>query len=123
MSGGERQHLLHRLHMTANPDNMWDANTQIQNVMFVSPDRKFAWLFRIDPQGNVFPSGGTCPSDHNCHLYIHNVSACKTVNECLQSFAIDVADNGSGFQVLNSIGKLIDPEQAHVQTVVLKSKT
>ena len=122
MSGGERQHLLHRLHMTANPDNMWDANTQIQNVMFVSPDRKFAWLFRIDPQGNVFPSGGTCPSDHNCHLYIHNVEACRTVSACLTGFGIHI-DQCSGFEVLNSIGEPIDPNTAHVQTVVLKSKT
>ena len=117
------KHLLNQLYTTANPDNMWDANTQIQNVMFVSPDRQFAWLFRIEPQGNVFPSSGRCPSDHNCHLYIKNVSACETVSACLQNFGIDTEDKRSDFQVLNSIGEPIHPATAHVQTVVLKSKT
>ena len=121
MSGGQMTDLLHRLQMTVSTNNKWDANTQIQNVMFVSPDRQFAWLFRISPQGRVFPSSGTCPSDHNCHLYIHNVSACQTVSECLTGFGIRV-DQWSDFQVLNSIGEPIHPATAHVQTVVLKSK-
>ena len=122
MSDGQMTDLLHRLQMTVSTNNKWDANTQIQNVMFVSPDRQFAWLFRIEAQGNVFPSSGTCPSDHNCHLYIHNVEACRTVSACLTGFGIHI-DNLSGFEVLNSIGEPIDPNTAHVQTVVLKSKT
>jgi hypothetical protein len=114
--------LLHQLNMTINPDNTWNANTQIQDVMFVSPDRKFAWLFRISPQEQVFPSNGTHFQYFNCHLYIHDVSQFHTVSECLQSFGI-IQDTDSAFQVINIIGELIiDPTQAPIQTVCLTSK-
>ncbi len=114
--------LLHQLNRTINPDNTWDANTQIQDVMFVSPDRKFAWLFRIPPREQVFPSNGTHLDYYNCNLYIHDVSEFHTVSECLQSFGI-IQNRYSDFQVINIIGELIiDPTQAPVQTVCLTSK-
>ncbi len=114
--------LLHKLNMTINPDNTWDANTQIQDVMFVSPDRKFAWLFRIPSQEQIFPSNGAHLQYYNCNLYIHDVSDFHTVSECLESFGIK-QDMDSDFQVLNIIGELIiDPRQAPIQTVCLTSK-
>ena len=123
MSNGQLPDLLHQLQMTVNTNNRWDANTQIQDVMFVPPDRQFAWLFRIESRGEVYPSSATNDGYHKCNLYIHDVSSYETVSACLQSFGIDVQDQWSGFEVLNSIGELIDPTTAHVQTVVLKSKT
>ena len=114
--------LLHQLNRTINPGNTWNGNTQIRDVMFVSPDRTFAWLFRISPRGQVFPSNDRHEEDHNCKLYIHNVSQFHTVSECLQDFHI-IPDSYSDFQVINIIGELIiDPTQAPVQTVCLISK-
>lgn len=103
-------------------NNRWGANTQIQDVMFVPPDRRFAWLFRIEPVGQVYPSSVINNGYYKCNLYIHDVSSYETVSACLQSFGIE-EDNVSDFEVLNSIGELIDPTTAHIQTVVLKSKT
>jgi len=111
--------LLRQLHTAANPDPQWDDNAQIRDVMFVSPDRHFAWLFRIEPNGQEFPHN-TNTGYHNCNLYIRDVRTCGTVSECLGRFSI--IPEGSDFQVLNSIGELIDPAIAPVQTVVLKSK-
>ncbi len=34
--------LLHQLNMTGNADNKWDDNSQIQDIMFVTPDRQVA---------------------------------------------------------------------------------
>ncbi len=114
--------LLHQLNMTINPDNTWNANTQIQDVMFVSPDRKFAWLFRISPQEQVFPSNDRHEQYHTCNLFIREVSECYTVGECLARFNI-VLDKWSAVQVINIIGELIiDPTQAPIQTVCLTSK-
>ena len=72
--------------------------------------------------GDVFPSSVTNNDYDKCNLYIRNLSACRTVSECLQAYNITI-DNWSGFVVLNSNGELIDPAQARVQTVVLKSRT
>jgi hypothetical protein len=113
--------LLHQLNMTINPDNTWKVNTQIQNVMFVSPDLQFAWLFRITPQEQVFPSNDTHYPYFNCHLYVRDVSQVHTVSKCLERFGIGQED--SDFQVINIIGELIeDPTQAPTQTVCLTSK-
>ena len=114
--------LLQQLHVAASPDNQWRDNTCIQDVMFLTPDLKFAWLFRIQPQGPVFPSNATHQSYHPCMLYVQDVSACQTVQACLHTFNIRI-DSHSDFQVLNSIGEPIDPTQAPVQTVVLTSTT
>jgi hypothetical protein len=113
--------LLHQLNMNGHADNKWDDASQIQDIMFVTPDRQFAWLFRIEPEGGVFPSSVNNNGYDKCNLYIHNVSACRTVSECLQAYNITI-DNWSGFVVLNSNGELIDPAQARVQTIVIKSK-
>ena len=118
--------LLHQLNMTGHADNTWDDTwddtSQIQDIMFVTPDRRFAWLFRIEPEGQVFPSSVTNNEREKCNLYIQDISRCNTVIECLDKLTIKV-DKWSGFVVLNSNGELIDPAQARVQTVVLKSKT
>jgi len=114
--------LLHQLSMTVNSANTWDDNTQIRDVMLVSPDCKFAWLFRIDRNEQGFPSNLVHADYYNCHLYIHEVSECHTVSECLQGFYVQL-DNYSDFQVLNIIGEVIDPTQVPVQTVCLKSKS
>ena len=114
--------LLHQLHMTGHADNKWDNTSQIQDIMFVTPDRQFAWLFRIEPEGQVFPSSVTNNEPEKCNLYIHDISGCNTVLECLDKLTISV-DKWSDFVVLNSNGELLDPAQARVQTVVLKSRT
>ena len=120
MSSGEVTDLLHQLNMTVNAE--WDDKSQIQDIMFVTPDRQFAWLFMIEATGSVFPSSVTHNGREKCNLYIHDISQCNTVTECLQKCAIKV-DNWSGFQVLNSNGELIDPATAPVQAIILKSKT
>ena len=108
--------------MTGHADNKWHDTSQIQDIMFVTPDRQFAWLFRIEPEGQVFPSSVTNNEREKCNFYIHDISGCNTVIECLHKLTIKV-DKWSGFVVLNSNGELIDPAQARVQTVVLKSRT
>ena len=113
--------LLHQLSRTVNADK-WEDNGQIQDIMFVTPDRQFAWLFRIEPTGGMFPSSANSNGCYKCTFYVRNVSACNTISECLQGFGITVQD-GCDFQVLNDNGELIDPAQAPVQTVVLKSKS
>lgn len=121
MSQNEVPTLLHRLYMTVNSANTWDDNTHIQDVMLVSPDRKCAWLFRIAPNERVFPSNVAHADYYDCNLYIHDVSECETVSQCLQGFGIQL-DQYTDFEVLNIMGELIDPTQALVQTVYLKSK-
>jgi hypothetical protein len=113
--------LLHQLNRTINPGNTWDGNTQIQDVMFVSPDRKYAWLFRI-PLQEPFPSNDRHEYYYACNLYIQEVSELQTVGECLERFGIKL-DQYTAFQVLNIIGEhIVDPTQAPVQTVCLTSK-
>ena len=121
MSSGEVSDLLHQLSRTVNAD-IWEDNSQIQDIMFVTPDRQFAWLFRIEPTGGMFPSSANSNGCYKSTFYVRNVSSCNTISECLQGFGITVQD-GCGFQVLNDNGELIDPAQAPVQAIILKSKT
>ena len=119
MSSGEVTDLLHQLNMTVNAE--WDDKSQIQDIMFVTPDRQFAWLFRIEPTGGMFPSSANSNGCYKSTFYVKSVYSCNTISECLQGFGITVQD-GCGFQVLNDNGELINPATAPVQTVVLISK-
>ena len=122
MSSGELTDLLHQLNRTVHADNTWEDRSQIQDIMVVTPDRQFAWLFRIEPMDNIFPSNVNKYAYSKCNLHIQNVSTYRTVSECLQGYNIAI-DKWSSFVVLNNKGELIDPAQAPVQAVVLKSKT
>ena len=122
MSSGEVTELLHQLSRNVNADNQWEDRSQIQDMMVVTPDCQFAWLFRIEPMDNIFPSNVNKNAYAKCHLHIQNVSTCRTVSECLQGYHITI-DKWSSFVVLNNKGEFIDPATAPVQAVILKSKT
>jgi hypothetical protein len=113
--------LLHQLHAAGNPAttfSRWTAATQVQDVMLVSPDLAFAYLYRIPAP--PFPSNASHSSYYSCNLYVQNVETCRTVADCLARFGIE-HDRYALWQPLSPSGQPIDLATAPVQTVFLIS--
>jgi hypothetical protein len=111
--------LLHQLHAAGNPANLasaWTDATQLQDVLLVSPDRRFAYLYRVPAP--PFPSNAAHDSWYACHLYVQDVSDCHTLAQCLACFGI-VHDQHAGWQPLSPSGQPVDPATAPLQTVCL----
>jgi hypothetical protein len=119
--------LLHRLHAAGNADGRHPANlasawtdaTQLQDVLLVSPDRRFAYLYRVPSP--PFPSNAAHDSWYACNLYVQDVSTCHTVAQCLARFGI-AHDRYALWQALSLTGEPVDPTTAPVQAVCLVSK-
>jgi hypothetical protein len=111
--------LLHQLHAVENPApgptqvRAWTDATQLETVVLVSPDRCFAYAFRIPAP--PFPSNAAHSPYYSCYLYVQNVSDCHTLADCLARFGI------SRNQALSLAGEPVDPATAPVQTVCLVS--
>ncbi len=116
--------LLHQLHAVENPApaptqvRAWTDATQLETVVLVSPDRCFAYAFRIPVP--PFPSNAAHSSYYPCVLYVQDVSACQTLADCLACFGI-VRDHHSQWQALSPAGQPVDPATAPVQAVCLVS--
>jgi hypothetical protein len=111
--------LLHQLHAAGNPANLasaWTDATQLQDVMLLSPDRRFAYLYRVPAP--PFPSNAAHSSYYSCNLYVQNVEACRTVADCLARFGI-VHDRYATWKALSPTGQPVDPATAPVQAVCL----
>jgi hypothetical protein len=119
--------LLNRLHAAGNADgrhpanlaSIWTDATQLQDVMLVSPDRLFAYLYRIPSP--PFPSSASHSSYYSCNLYVRDVEACRTLAACLECFGI-VHDQYARWQPLSPSGEPVDLATAPVQTVCLVSR-
>jgi hypothetical protein len=113
--------LLHQLHAAGNPAttfHAWTDDTQLQDVLLVSPDRRFAYLYRIPSP--PFPSSASHRKYYSCNLYVRDVEACRTLAECLACFAIE-HDQYARWQPLSPSGEPVDLATAPVQTVCLVS--
>jgi hypothetical protein len=86
--------------------------------MLVSPDRCFAYAYRIPAP--PFPSNAAHSSYYPCVLYVQNVSACRTLAHCLACFNI-VHDRNATWKALSLAGEPVDPATAPVQAVCLVS--
>jgi hypothetical protein len=109
--------LLHQLHAVENPGaivHAWTDATQLETVVLVSPDRCFAYAFRIPAP--PFPSNAAHSAYYSCYLYVQDVSDCQTLADCLARFGIK-RDHHSQWQALSPAGQPVDPATAPVQTV------